>query len=133
MGSFHSGVLDGVEHDVVYVVVGDGIEGLAAASLPYEQVGAPQDPQVLGHQRLGGAGRLDEFVDAAGAIEQRHQHGQAQGVRYRLEQLGAAGERFVVVAGHEPIDHPDIVTSLYSNVNMFHWVEGLGGGLVGTP
>ena len=133
MGSFCSGVLDRVEHDVVDVVVGDGIDGLAAASLPYEQVGAPQDPQVLGHQRLGGAGRLDEFVDAAGAIDQRHQHGQAQGVRHRLEQLGAVGERFVVVAGREPIDHLDIVTSQYGNVNMFRGVEGLGGGLVGIP
>ena len=133
MGSFCSGVLDGVEHDVVDVIVGDGIDGLAAASLPYEQIGAPQDPQVLRHQRLGGSGRLDEFVDAAGAIDQRHQHGQSQGVRHRLEQLGAVGERFVVVAGREPIDHVNIVASPYGNVNMFRRAEGLGGGLAGTP
>src|SRR6056297_1462215 len=72
--SFASGVVDGVDHDVVDVIVGDRIDDLAAALLASDQVGSTQDPQVLGHERLGGADRLDELMDAAGAIQERHQH-----------------------------------------------------------
>lgn len=96
VASFCSGVVDGVDHDVVDVVVGDRVDDLAAPSLAHEQVGAPQGPQVLGHQGLGRAGRLDEFVDAAGAAEQRHPQRRTQGVCQGLEQIGVASESTMV-------------------------------------
>jgi len=35
-------VIDGVDHDVMYVVVGEGVDDLAASALRCDEVGAPQ-------------------------------------------------------------------------------------------
>jgi hypothetical protein len=60
------GVVDGVPDDVGDVVVGDLVRDLLAAADAVDDVGRPEDTQVLGDEGLAGAEQVDELVDAEG-------------------------------------------------------------------
>ena len=47
VGSFGTDVIDGVDHDVFDVVVGDGVDGFSASLLALEEIGVAQDAEVL--------------------------------------------------------------------------------------
>ena len=96
--SFCSDVIDRVDHDVVDVVVGEGVDDFASAPVAGDEVGRPQHPKMLRDQRLGGAGGVDEFVHAARGVDQRTEHRKPQGMGDRLEQAGALDEDVVVRA-----------------------------------
>lgn len=101
-GTSRTDVVDGVDDDVVDVVVGDGVHHLAAAPLSGEQLGGAQHPEVLGHEGLALARGLHQFVDTAWSLGQLEEDGHPKGVGHRLEQLGAAFE-------HRSVSHTYIV------------------------
>ncbi len=115
---FGSDVVDSVDHDVVDVIVGDGVHDLAAAPLSQEQIAAAEYPQMLGHERLACTGRLDELVNALRTIDEGGEQGEAQRMGHRLQELGAAHVRLIGVLGCQRCRHSDIVTLLYDDVNM---------------
>ena len=96
---FGTDVVDGVDDDVVDVIIGDGVHDLSAAPLPKEQVAAAEYSQVLGDEGLAGAGRFDELVNAPRAVDERDEEREAQRVGHRLEELGAPDVRLLGVLG----------------------------------
>jgi hypothetical protein len=79
---------DGVEGDVHDVLVGDGVGDLAAAAAAGEHVGVLEDLEVLGNERLAGAEGRDEVVDAAFAVADLEDDGEAEGVGEGLQEFG---------------------------------------------
>lgn len=64
-GGWFLGVGDRVEHDVSNVVVGEVVADLFAHAAPCNEPRCPQHLKVLRHGGLGGAQRVNEFVDAS--------------------------------------------------------------------
>ena len=86
-------MVDGVARYVGNAGVGQLVRDLATAALAGDELGSPQDPQVLGHERLARAERLDEFVHAARALGELFDHCQPNGRRQYPQQLPAAARR----------------------------------------
>jgi hypothetical protein len=82
---FVAGVLDGIEHDVADVAIGEAVGHLPTPTLGDEDPGGAQHAQVLGDERLGGAGLVDQFVDASGPTGDGGEQLQAKGVSQRPE------------------------------------------------
>ena len=59
---------DGVDDDVGDVVVLERIVGFAADPIDSDEVESTEEFQVLGHQRLGQSGRLDDVRDGGLAV-----------------------------------------------------------------
>jgi hypothetical protein len=119
LSSFRSDVIDRVDHDVVDVVVGDGVDNLSTPTLPLQEVGSAQNAKVLGDEGLRGAGGFDEFVHALWALGHGDEQGKTQRVRHGLQQLSSLSERCVCMIGGGRRGHPHIVTSLYGNVYLY--------------
>jgi hypothetical protein len=59
---------DGIAHDVGHVIVAQEVGDLPTTPLGPYKASRPQDPEVLRGQWLGDAERLDELVNASGAV-----------------------------------------------------------------
>ena len=118
MVSFDSNVVDSVDHDVVDVVVNDRVRDFATPAISCKKSGTANHPKVLRHKRLRRPGRLDEFVNALGPVDQRDEHRETQRVSYRLEQLRTTLIHGIGVSGYRLRRHQHIVTSQYCNTTI---------------
>ena len=99
MTSFGSGMVDGVDHDVVNVGVGDRIHDLTTVSFAADEVCAPQHPEVLRDHWLGCPGRFDEFVNTARFADKRCEQRESQRVGHCLEERGSLDKCAIGVGG----------------------------------
>ena len=99
VNSFCTDVIDGVDHDVVNMGVGDGVDDLAAASFTANNVGAAKHPQMLRHHWLAGAGQIYEFVDGVrgGNVPKEFIPSVGKGIEEAVRGGGKAGYPYVGV------------------------------------
>ncbi len=83
---------DGVPRDVRDMLVSERVDGLLASPRACDEARRPQDPQVLGRQRLGYPEPVDELVDTARAVGQVENDRQSVWGSERTQQLTSSGE-----------------------------------------
>ena len=69
-------MINGVRNDVSNVVIDERVHSLSSTPLHADEVGIPQDPKVLGYERLTHLELLDQLVDVARPLGELDHNGQ---------------------------------------------------------
>jgi len=84
-------MLQSVGDDVAHMLVDEPVEMLPIAAFNGDQPGGPQDPQVLGHQRLAHFQSVDKLLHRPRRVGKFDHNGQANVSAEHPEQLRSAG------------------------------------------